>query len=57
LHPAAWVAAGNAERGTVDWQFTKEDARQRLHWLYPHPHQDSFTVSRHSGRHQIGTDD
>jgi hypothetical protein len=34
---AAWVAARNAERLTTSWQFTKEDARQRLHWLYPHP--------------------
>ena len=34
---AAWVAARNAEAVTVDWHFTKEEARQRLHWLYPHP--------------------
>jgi len=34
---AAWVAARNAAGGTVTWRFTKEDARQRLHWLYPHP--------------------
>lgn len=34
---AAWVADRNAEGATVDWQFTKEDARQRRHWLYPHP--------------------
>lgn len=34
---AAWVARRNAESITVDWQFTKEEARQRLHWLYPHP--------------------
>lgn len=33
----AWVAARNAEGGTASWQFTKEEARQRLHWLYPHP--------------------
>jgi hypothetical protein len=33
----AWVAARNAERMTVTWHFTTEDARQRLHWLYPHP--------------------
>lgn len=34
---AAWVAERNADGATVDWHFTKEDARQRLHWLYPHP--------------------
>jgi hypothetical protein len=33
----AWVAARNAEVVTVSWHFTKEEARQRLHWLYPHP--------------------
>ena len=34
---AAWVAARNAETRTASWHFTKEEARQRLHWLYPHP--------------------
>jgi hypothetical protein len=34
---AAWVAARNAEAVTASWHFTKEEARQRLHWLYPHP--------------------
>jgi hypothetical protein len=34
---AAWVAARNAAHVTASWQFTKEAARQRLHWLYPHP--------------------
>jgi hypothetical protein len=34
---AAWVAQRNAVRLTAAWHFTKEDARQRLHWLYPHP--------------------
>ena len=34
---AAWVADRNAEGVTTSWHFTKEDARQRLHWLYPHP--------------------
>ncbi len=34
---AAWVAARNAEAVTGSWHFTKEEARQRLHWLYPHP--------------------
>jgi transposase len=33
---AAWMAARNAERLTTSWHFTKEEARQRLHWLYPH---------------------
>jgi hypothetical protein len=33
----AWVAGRNADGATVDWQFTTEDARHRLHWLYPHP--------------------
>jgi hypothetical protein len=34
---AAWVESRNAEGITVDWQFTTEEARHRLHWLYPHP--------------------
>jgi transposase len=34
---AAWVEWRNAAAVTVQWHFTKEDARQRLHWLYPHP--------------------
>jgi hypothetical protein len=34
---AAWVAARNAEQVRTAWHFTKEEARQRLHWLYPHP--------------------
>jgi hypothetical protein len=34
---AAWVADRNAAGVTVTWQFTKEEARHRLHWLYPHP--------------------
>lgn len=33
---AAWVADRNAESVSVAWHFTKEEARQRLHWLYPH---------------------
>ena len=32
---AAWVEQRNAEAITVSWHLTKEDARQRLHWLYP----------------------
>jgi hypothetical protein len=34
---AAWVTDRNAEAVRVEWRFTQEDARQRLHWLYPHP--------------------
>jgi len=32
---AAWVAARNAERVTVSWQFTTGDARVKLAHLYP----------------------
>jgi DDE superfamily endonuclease len=32
---AAWVAARNAEQVRTAWRFTKEEARQRLPWLYP----------------------
>jgi hypothetical protein len=45
---AAWVAARNAEAVTASWLFTKEEARQRLQWLYPHPTSDTFTRSEHS---------
>ena len=45
---AAWVVARNAEALTASWHFTKEEARQRLHWLYPHPAQDTLTRSVHS---------
>lgn len=31
----AWAAARNASGGTVQWQFTTEDARVKLHRLYP----------------------
>jgi DDE superfamily endonuclease len=31
----AWVADRNAEHLTISWQFTKEEARTRLPWLYP----------------------
>ncbi len=34
---AAWVAARNAGSVTASWHFTKEEARQRLQWLYPYP--------------------
>lgn len=33
----AWVTARNAAQTVASWHFTKEDARDRLHWLYPHP--------------------
>lgn len=33
----AWVAARNAERATVQWHFTVEDARRCLRRLYPVP--------------------
>jgi hypothetical protein len=32
---AAWVAVRNAEQVHTEWRFTKEEARQRLPWLYP----------------------
>jgi transposase len=32
---AAWERARNEETVTVDWQFTAEDARTKLHNLYP----------------------
>lgn len=32
---AAWQADRNAERSTVNWQFTTQDARVRLKRLYP----------------------
>jgi hypothetical protein len=34
---AAWVEARNAAAITASWHFTTEQARHRLHWLYPHP--------------------
>ena len=34
---AAWAEARNAATITASWHFTTEEARQRLHWLYPHP--------------------
>lgn len=35
-HIAAWVAARNAQRATVDWRFTPSDARRAMPSLYPH---------------------
>jgi hypothetical protein len=32
---AAWEAARNEQRATIHWQFTVEDARRKLHRLYP----------------------
>jgi hypothetical protein len=32
---AAWQLDRNSNRKTVDWQFTTEDARIKLHRLYP----------------------
>ena len=32
---AAWQDRRNAAGGTVDWQFTTEDARVKLKRLYP----------------------
>lgn len=43
----AWAEARNAERLTASWHFTQEDARRKLHWLYPNPQSDSITVSQH----------
>lgn len=31
----AWVVARNAERSTIDWRFTTDDARIKLKHLYP----------------------
>jgi hypothetical protein len=33
----AWVQQRNAERTTVAWRFTQDQARRRLPWLYPCP--------------------
>ncbi len=32
---AAWEAARNEQRATIRWQFTVDDARTKLHRLYP----------------------
>lgn len=34
-HVAAWQQARNNQEVTIDWQFTTEDARIKLKWLYP----------------------
>lgn len=33
----AWADERNAAQITASWHFTKEEARERLHWLYPCP--------------------
>jgi hypothetical protein len=32
---AAWESARNEQRATISWQFTVDDARRKLHRLYP----------------------
>ena len=32
---AAWETARNEQRATIPWQFTVDDARRKLHRLYP----------------------
>ena len=32
---AVWEAARNAQRAAITWQFTVNDARRKLHRLYP----------------------
>jgi DDE superfamily endonuclease len=32
---AAWETARNEQRATISWQFTVDDARRKLHRLYP----------------------
>jgi hypothetical protein len=32
---AAWEAARNEQRASISWQFTVDDARRKLHRLYP----------------------
>ena len=32
---AAWATARNEQRATITWQFTVDDARRKLHRLYP----------------------
>ena len=31
----AWETARNEQRATITWQFTVDDARRKLHRLYP----------------------
>jgi hypothetical protein len=35
VEAAAWEAARNEQRATIRWQFTVDDARTKLHRLYP----------------------
>jgi hypothetical protein len=32
---AAWETSRNEQRATITWQFTVDDARRKLHRLYP----------------------
>ena len=32
---AAWKSARNEQRASISWQFTVNDARRKLHRLYP----------------------
>jgi len=32
---AAWETARNEQHATIAWQFTVDDARRKLHRLYP----------------------
>jgi len=32
---AAWEAQRNAEQATIHWRFTAQEARVKLHRLYP----------------------
>ncbi|MBA2450791.1 MAG: hypothetical protein H0V51_22490 [Chloroflexi bacterium] len=35
IEVAGWEAARNEQRATIRWQFTVDDARTKLHRLYP----------------------
>jgi hypothetical protein len=44
---AAWVAARNADRVTVQWQFSVDDARRAMPEVYPHPICDTNGLTHH----------
>ena len=44
---AAWVAARNAERVAVHWQFSVDDARRALPKVYPIPTCDIDALTKH----------
>lgn len=46
---AAWVAARNADRVTVHWQFSTDDARRAMPEVYPIPICDTNGLTHHSG--------